>query len=127
MGPLLSFNVSYFFRSFLHSHSHSLQSLIGVILSGWPERKEDTPVCIREYWPIKEELTVQNDVIFKGHRVVIPKAMCPEMLLRIHASHLGVESIEVWDGKPTHRKSWAGNLLMCSVFTSDTSFKVKRV
>ena len=49
-------------------------------------------MCIREYWPIKEELTVQNGVIFKGHRVVIPKAMGPEMLLSIHASHFGVES-----------------------------------
>ena len=25
--------------------------------------------------------------------------------------------LEVWDGKPTYRKSWAGNLLMCSDLT----------
>ena len=31
-----------------------------------------------------------------------------------------------WDGKPTYRKSWAGNLLMCSDFTLGSSFKVKR-
>ena len=68
-------------RTHVHQDS-SLQSLIAVIMSGWSERKEDTPVCIWEYWPIKEELTVQNGVIFKGHRVVIPKAMHPEMLLR---------------------------------------------
>ena len=30
----------------------------------------------------------------------------------------------VWDGKPTYRKSWAGNLLM-SDLTLDPSFKVK--
>ena len=28
--------------------------------------------------------------------------------------------------KPTHRKSWAGNLLMGSDLTLDPSFKVKR-
>ena len=28
--------------------------------------------------------------------------------------------------KPTYRKSWAGNLLMCSDLTLDPSFKVKR-
>ena len=28
--------------------------------------------------------------------------------------------------KPTHRKSWAGNLLVCSDLTLDPSFKVKR-
>ena len=34
--------------------------------------------------------------------------------------------LEVWDGIPTYRKSWAGNLLVWSDFTLDLSFKVKR-
>ena len=34
--------------------------------------------------------------------------------------------VEVWDGKPTYRKSWAGNLLMWSDLTLDPCFKVKR-
>ena len=31
-----------------------------------------------------------------------------------------------FDGKPTYRKSWAGNLLVWSDLTLDPSFKVKR-
>ena len=31
----------------------------------------------------------------------------------------------VWDGKPTYRKSWAGNLLSWSDLTLGPSFKVK--
>ena len=34
--------------------------------------------------------------------------------------------LEVWDGKPTYRKSWAGNLLAWSNLTLGPSFKVKR-
>ena len=34
--------------------------------------------------------------------------------------------IQVCDGKPTYRKSWAGNLLLWSYLTFDPSFKVKR-
>ena len=34
--------------------------------------------------------------------------------------------LEVWDGKPTYRKSCAVNLLMWSDLTLDSSFKVKR-
>ena len=34
--------------------------------------------------------------------------------------------LEVWDGKPTYRKSWTKNLLMWSDLTFDPSFKVKR-
>ena len=33
--------------------------------------------------------------------------------------------LEVWDGKPTYRKSCAANLLMWSDLTLDPSFKVK--
>ena len=31
-----------------------------------------------------------------------------------------------WDGKPTYRKSWAGNLLVWTDLTLGPSFKVKR-
>ena len=34
--------------------------------------------------------------------------------------------LEVWDGKPTYRKSLVGNLLVCTDLTSGPFFKVKR-
>ena len=34
--------------------------------------------------------------------------------------------VQVWDGKPTYRKSWAGNLLVWSDLTLGSSFKVKQ-
>ena len=34
--------------------------------------------------------------------------------------------LEVWDGKPTYRKSWAGNFLAWLDLTLGPSFKVKR-
>ena len=34
--------------------------------------------------------------------------------------------LQVWDGKPTYRKSWAGDLLVWSDLTLDNSFNVKR-
>lgn len=60
-----------------------------VILTDWPAVKDKTEQIVREYWPIKEELSVQNGVLFRGQRVVIPKLMRAEMLARIHCSHIG--------------------------------------
>ena len=34
--------------------------------------------------------------------------------------------LEVWDGKPTYRKSWARNLLVWTDLILGHSFKVKR-
>ena len=36
-----------------------------VILDGWPDFKEDTPLAVRYYWPFRDELNVQNDVLLK--------------------------------------------------------------
>ena len=49
-------------------------------------------MIIREYWAYRDELSTQNGVLFKGSRIIIPNSMRPEMLVRIHSSHLGAES-----------------------------------
>ena len=69
----------------------ALQTLKTTILSGWPTQKEQVPINIREFWNYREELSVHNGVLFKGMRVVKPRVMRPEVMSKIHASHLGVE------------------------------------
>ena len=43
------------------------------------------------YYPFREELTIQNGVIFKGERVVIPAALHNSMINKLHSSHLGIQ------------------------------------
>ena len=43
------------------------------------------------YTSYKDELTVQNGVIFRGERLVIPVSLRSEMKKSIHQSHLGIE------------------------------------
>ena len=45
--------------------------------------------------------------------------------LKVLITHLFLV-LEVWDGKPTYRKSWAEDLLVWSDLTLGPSFKVKR-
>ena len=68
----------------------TLQSLKSTILTGWPNDKNEIPACLREYWLYREKLSVQNGILFKGNQILIPKAMIPEMLSRIHSSNLGM-------------------------------------
>lgn len=69
-----------------------LQTLKTIIHTGWNDRQEDVPVAVRDYWNIRDELTAQDGLIYKSNRVVIPKVLHPEMLSRIHSSHLGTEA-----------------------------------
>ena len=45
--------------------------------------------------------------------------------LKVLITHL-LLVLEIWDGKPTYKKSWAGNLVVWSDLTLGPSFKVKR-
>ena len=95
MGPLNSVKISSERLAQLQKATEQdpiMQTLKTTIFVGWSEPREQTPVHIREYWNYREELTLHNGVLFKNQKVIIPKAMRPEMISRIHSSHLGIES-----------------------------------
>jgi len=69
-----------------------LQSLKTTVLVGWPEQKNEVPIPVREYWNYREEISLHNGILFKGQRIIIPKAIRPEIISRSHTSHLGIES-----------------------------------
>jgi len=69
-----------------------LQTLKNTILVGGPDRKEEVPLNIREYWNFREELTLHNGILFKNQRVIIPRAMRPELTVRAHSNHQGIEA-----------------------------------
>lgn len=61
------------------------------ILRGWPESKEQLDPAVQLYFPFREDLSVQNGIIFKGERVVIPYELRGEIVNRVHSSHLGIQ------------------------------------
>jgi hypothetical protein len=54
-------------------NDEQMQELKEVIQNGWPNRKYDVPPSAMIFFDVRDELTVQNGLIFKGERVVIPK------------------------------------------------------
>ena len=73
------------------SRDETLQTLQSVIISGWPNDKFNTPSCVREYWPYRDEMTAENGLVFRATRIIIPTVMRKDMLTRAHAAHLGQE------------------------------------
>ena len=60
-------------------------------------------------------LILKNKMAATGASLSVMKVFISPLLL----------VLKVWDGKPSYRKSWAGNLLVWSDLTFDPSFKVK--
>ena len=101
-----------------------LLTLKTTIITGWPELRDQVPIPIREYWCYRYEISVHNEVLFKNHRVIIPKLMQEEVLSRIHSSHLGIESclrkakdvVVFWPGMRSQIKETVSKCQICAEF-----------
>ena len=69
-----------------------LQTLMETVITGWPDTRDEVPISIREYFNFREEITVQDGILFKGQCVIIPKSLRPLMISKTHESHLGQDA-----------------------------------
>ena len=53
----------------------NLQTLKNLILRGWPENGSSVPKEVSEYLNVREKLAVQDGIILKGQRCVIPQTL----------------------------------------------------
>ena len=72
-----------------------LRDLQEVIIRGWPKTRADIPIILRPFWCYRDELSVEDGVILKGERVVIPQSMQADVIQRIHAGHQGIEKCKM--------------------------------
>ncbi|XP_060082346.1 uncharacterized protein K02A2.6-like [Ylistrum balloti] len=71
------------------SKDPDLQVLIETIVNGFPNTKSKCSSVVLEYWNIRDELSVVG-VILRNNRVVIPRSLRKEMLVKIHSWHLDI-------------------------------------
>ena len=67
------------------------RELRATIQNGWPENKSEVPECVLPYYDSRDELTIQENLIFKGQLLVVPAAVRTELISVAHASHIGIE------------------------------------
>ena len=67
-------------------------------LKSWPEILEQArgyhrhqKQVIELYWNSREELTIEDGLVYKGYRLVIPAKERPGIIKSLHESHIGVE------------------------------------
>ena len=68
-----------------------LQQLRYTIQNGWPDSWKETSECLYPYFDIRDELTVQGNLVFKGQQLVVPATLRKELTAVTHASHTGIE------------------------------------
>ena len=60
------------------------------ILNGFPAHRQQLPDDCRAFWSVRAHLTVEDNLILYGCRLVIPSKMRRQILHQLHASHQGI-------------------------------------
>ena len=58
---------------------------------GWPEYPNECPANLKELWNLRDDLSVENGPILKGHHLLILSNLRTQILQIIHQGYLGVE------------------------------------
>lgn len=69
-----------------------LQTLSAVIQRGWPTRENQLQPAVKPFFPYRDELTVEEGIVMKGHKTVIPHSLQREYINIVHKGHPGIEA-----------------------------------
>ena len=67
--------------------------LVELIHSGFPNKRSDVPVELRQYWKMRDELYTVANVVCVDGRILIPTKLRTETIEGLHAAHQGVRGM----------------------------------
>ncbi|KAF8569804.1 hypothetical protein P879_05598 [Paragonimus westermani] len=74
-----------------------MEKLEEQIRNGWPDNARQVSEIIRPYFKVRDELTTENGLVFRGERLIIPRAARKLTMQEIHRSHLGLGKLKSKD------------------------------
>ena len=97
-----------------------LMQLKNLILKGWPDIQKNCAELVKSFWNHRDELTILDEIIFKGTKMVIPESMRPGLLRKLHTAHLGIEKTQqrardvmFWPGMNKEIHQFLKNCAIC--------------
>ncbi|KAJ8887458.1 hypothetical protein PR048_013673 [Dryococelus australis] len=77
-------------------NDETLNHLKTIIMNGWPNSRQQVPACVKPYNSFRDELTIHNELVYKGTQIVVPKSMSCTILSEIHYNHMGIQKSKLW-------------------------------
>ena len=69
---------------------HVNEPLAKIVHKGWPKEQKDCPEILRPYWTFRECISLENGLLFKDDRLIIPEAERDQILELLHYGHYGI-------------------------------------
>ena len=95
------------------------------IMQGWPKNIKQVPPELQPYWTFREELTIEDGLILKGTRIVIPNKQWQAILKQLHEGHLGLNKCKLraketvyWPGLNNELENLVLNCALCLKYST---------
>ena len=94
-------------------------------MQGWPKNIKQVPPELQPYWTFREELTIEDGLILKGTRIVIPNKQQQAILKQLHKGHLGLNKCKLraketvyWPGLNNELENLVLNCALCLKYST---------
>ena len=105
------------------AEDQSLQVVKQYVLHGWPDNKSQVKPEAHPYFNVRDELTVENDILFRGTRVVVPQKARSRIRQKLHNAHPGVQATlrkardyVYWPNMTTELKDYVSQCESCNSY-----------
>ena len=73
----------------------TLCSLSKTIHKGLPQSKKDCPEQLLEFWDFRQEISEENGIMYKSHRLIVPHSKRLETLKVLHMGHYAIDKMQL--------------------------------
>ena len=68
-------------------YDQDLNKLKEVVFKGWPAYRKQCPQELWDYWAFRSDLVIEDGLILKGDRIIIPQTLRGLILDALHTGH----------------------------------------
>ena len=116
------------------SKDTELQCLKNVISTGWPSTRSSCSDVLKNYWNYRDELWIEDGILMKNHKIVIPNVLKGKYLEKVHSGCQGINSCLqrareyiFWNGYTNDIKETVEKCGLCQENASSTGIQYRYV
>lgn len=101
----------------------ALKEIIRYFKDGWPKSLQSSNHELNHFFTIRNDLTVQEGLVFYEDRLVVPRGMRRYTLQTLHETHLGLKKLKLkanelvyWPGLNSDLTNYISNCFTCAKF-----------
>uniref|UniRef100_A0A1Y1NHV7 RNA-directed DNA polymerase n=3 Tax=Photinus pyralis TaxID=7054 RepID=A0A1Y1NHV7_PHOPY len=103
-----------------------LAHLANYFQNGWPNCKSKVHDSAKFWYNFKQDISVQDSIVYKDNKLVVPLALKPEILAKLHESHLGMtktkgraKNLFYWRNMNSDIEEYITNCKTCQKFSKN--------